>query len=119
MLLFLSTGDRQGLKSLAEKACTPFLLFSRLILTTIIVTNGQNNLAFAIMLQLGDANACVDLLLKTKRAPEAAIFARTYAPSQVPTTVAAWKSDLVAKGRSKIANMIADPSTNPELFEDG
>ena len=81
--------------------------------------NGQNNLAFAIVLQLGDANACVDLLLKTKRAPEAATFARTYAPSQVPRTVAAWKSDLVTSGRSKIANMIADPSINPELFEEG
>jgi coatomer subunit beta' len=71
------------------------------------------------MLQLGDAKACVDLLLKTRRAPEAAIFARTYAPSQVPRAIAAWKSDLVDKGRSKIANMIADPSTNPELFEEG
>ena len=71
------------------------------------------------MLQLGDANACVDLLLKTKRAPEAAIFARTYAPSQVPRIIAVWKSDLVTNGRSKIANTIADPSVNPELFEEG
>lgn len=41
---------------------------------------GQNNLAFAITLQLADAAACVDLLVKTQRAPEAALFARTYAP---------------------------------------
>ena len=41
---------------------------------------GQNNLAFASLLQLGDAKACVDLLVKTHRAPEAALFARTYAP---------------------------------------
>jgi coatomer subunit beta' len=79
------------------------------------VAKGQNNLAFAITLQLGDANACVDLLLKTRRAPEAAIFARTYAPSQVPRAVAAWKSDLA----SNRPNMIVDPSINPELFEEG
>ena len=41
---------------------------------------GQNNLAFVSLLQLGDAKACVDLLVKTDRAPEAALFARTYAP---------------------------------------
>lgn len=71
------------------------------------------------MLQLGDPNACIDLLLKTNRAPEAAMFARTYAPSRVSLAVAAWKSDLIAKGRPKIANTIADPSLNPELFEEG
>ncbi len=61
----------------------------------------------------------MDLLLKTQRAPEAAIFARTYAPSQAPKAVAGWKSDLVAKGRSKIANTIADPSSESEMFEEG
>ena len=40
---------------------------------------GQNNLAFAILLQLGYSTACVDLLTKTQRAPEAALFSRTYA----------------------------------------
>jgi coatomer subunit beta' len=33
--------------------------------------------------------------------------------------VQAWKSDLEAKNRSKIAAMVADPSTNPELFGEG
>lgn len=46
----------------------------------LLVEKGQNNLAFAITLQLADAAACVDLLVKTQRAPEAALFARTYAP---------------------------------------
>jgi coatomer subunit beta' len=44
---------------------------------------GQNNLAFAILLQLGDSTACVDLLTKTQRAPEAALFTRTYAPRYI------------------------------------
>jgi coatomer subunit beta' len=44
------------------------------------VEKGQNNLAFAALFQLGDAQFCVDLLVKTQRIPEAAMFARTYAP---------------------------------------
>ena len=101
---------------------------------------GQKNLAFAILLQLGDSTACVDLLTKTQRAPEAALFARTYAPryihisitflfclsrscvihsSQAPKAVQAWKSELISKKRTKVAATIADPSSNPELFEEG
>ncbi|KIM41967.1 hypothetical protein M413DRAFT_27504 [Hebeloma cylindrosporum] len=103
MLLLLAVADREGLKALAAKA----------------VEKGQNNLAFAITLQLADASACVDLLVKTQRAPEAALFARTYAPSQASRAVEAWKSDLVAKKRSKVAATIADPATNSEMFEEG
>jgi len=64
MLLLLSTGDREGLQKLAATA----------------EKNGANNMAFATLFQLGDAKSCVDLLVKTNRAPEAALFARTYAP---------------------------------------
>ncbi|KAF8187171.1 coatomer protein [Pholiota molesta] len=103
MLLLLAIGDRAGLAALAAKAAE----------------KGQNNLAFAITLQLGDAGACVDLLQKTQRTPEAALFARTYAPSRAPAVVSAWKSDLTDKKRAKIAATIADPSTQPELFEEG
>lgn len=67
MLLLLSIGDRQALTELAPKA----------------VDKGQNNLAFATFFQLGDVESCVDLLIKTQRAPEAAMFARTYAPRRV------------------------------------
>ena len=31
----------------------------------------------------------------------------------------AWKSELTSKKRTKIAANIADPSSNPELFEEG
>jgi len=119
MLLLMSTGDREGLGVLARKAGTFATLGGRFSLNIITVAKGQNNLAFAIKLQLGDVADCVDLLLKTQRAPEAAIFARTYAPSQVPKAVAAWKSDLAAKGRSKISDTIADPVANPDMFEEG
>jgi len=39
--------------------------------------------------------------------------------SQAPKAVEAWKSDLVAKNRSKIAATVADPAANPELFGEG
>jgi len=80
---------------------------------------GQNNLAFATLFQLGDAKACVDLLAKTQRIPEAALLARTYAPSKIPETVNAWRSDLEGKGRSKLAASIASPTEHGDLFEEG
>lgn len=80
---------------------------------------GQNNLAFATLLQLGDAKPCVDLLIKTHRASEAATFARTYAPTKAPEAIRAWRADLEAKKRTKLANAVADPTVNPELFEEG
>ena len=39
--------------------------------------------------------------------------------SQAPKAVQAWKSELTSKKRTKIAAIIADPSANPELFEEG
>lgn len=94
MLLLLATGERAGLKALAEKASEypPYVYYYfavlfglRFLLTDAdvdswTVEKGQNNLAFAITLQLGDPAACVALLQQTQRAPEAALFARTYAP---------------------------------------
>lgn len=47
------------------------------------------------------------------------MFARTYAPSKAPEAVQAWRTDLQAKNRPKIAAAIASPQENPELFEEG
>ncbi|KAL6307108.1 coatomer beta [Sparassis latifolia] len=103
MLLLLAIGDQHGLAKLARTA----------------EEKGQNNLAFASLLQLGDPKACVDLLVKTHRAPEAAMFARAYTPSKVPEVVTAWRTELQAKNRPKLASAIADPAANPDLFEEG
>ena len=65
MLLLLVTGNCIRLSKLAGEA----------------EDKGQNNVAFACRLQLGETDKCVELLVKTGRAPEAALFARTYAPS--------------------------------------
>lgn len=78
-------------------------------------TSGATNIAFACALQLGETTECVDLLLSSDRAPEAALFARTYAPSQVPRAVTAWKKDL--EKRPKLATAIANPLEDPNEFE--
>jgi len=83
------------------------------------VEKGQNNLAFATLFQLGDTKSCVDLLVKTQRIPEAAIFARTYAPSQVPKIVEAWREDLTSKNRPKLAARIASPNEQQDAFGEG
>ena len=109
LLLAVSRGDRTLLVKVAELA----------------KTKGQTNLAFAAYLQLGDAAACIDLLHSTDRFAEAALFARTYAPSRVPDLVKRWKQSLATarKGTSSkqasIADKIADPATQPELFAEG
>ena len=41
---------------------------------------GVNNLVFAASFELRDMCTCVDLLIKMGWAPEAALFARAYAP---------------------------------------
>jgi coatomer subunit beta' len=82
MLLLMATGDREGLEGLAAKAGGSYpTLVLTLTLKCAAEEKGQNNLAFATRFQLGDANACVDLLVKTQRTPEAALFARTFAPT--------------------------------------
>ncbi|KAI5120315.1 hypothetical protein M0805_000375 [Coniferiporia weirii] len=103
MLLLLAIGDRDGMTQLAVQA----------------EEKGQNNIAFATRLQLGDSEACVNLLVKTERAPEAALFARTYAPSLVPKAVDAWRTELASKNRKKLAAAVASPAENAELFTEG
>ncbi|KAH8116964.1 coatomer WD associated region-domain-containing protein [Phellopilus nigrolimitatus] len=98
MLLLLAIGDRAGLAKLAGQA----------------EEKGQNNLAFTSRLQLGDTEACVNLLVKTERAPEAALFARTYAPSLVPKAVDAWSAELTSKDCKKFATTAMSPTENLE-----
>lgn len=79
---------------------------------------GNNNIAFACRLLLGQKTECVDVLLDTERAPEAAFFSRTYAPSLVSKSVEQWREGLGSKGK-KLAGTIANPEEHPEAFEEG
>ena len=120
LLLFTSTGDREGMKKLAE-----LCLKNKLVC--------YNNIAFMCYYLLGDVDKCIDLLIETRRIPEAALFARTYAPSQVSHIVELWRSNLTqGSGHSSnelssqrlktIAESLANPKDYSNLFpsfEDG
>lgn len=80
--------------------------------------DGKNNIAFTGFLILGEIDKCLDLLCRTHRISEAALLARTYAPSQVPRLVNQWKKLLIEQKKHKVAEMISEPFSNPEMFPD-
>merc|ERR1712157_281989 len=65
----------------------------------------------------GNVEACADLLVSTKRLPEAAMFVRTYLPSKIDDIVALWKKDLASVSQTA-ADALATPSSNPGKFPD-
>lgn len=106
LLLATTKNDADLLSKLAQQA----------------VKKGSTNIAFAAYLTLGDTDRCIDLLVSSDRLPEAALFARTYAPSRAGEVAKKWKTSLDAGKRPKqkaIAKAIADPDVNPEVFEEG
>lgn len=80
------------------------------------VAKGQNNIAFAAYLQLGDSASCINLLASTDRLPEAALMARSYNPSMSSGVVKKWKGELQAAGRAKVAAVIGSPDADRDLF---
>jgi coatomer subunit beta' len=82
------------------------------------VTKSLHNIAFTAFLQLGDVASCVDLLVATDRIPEAAMFARTYAPSLVPAVVEKWQTELVSEGKKKVAKAIINPAEDAGAFDE-
>lgn len=83
-----------------------------------IVAQGKNNIAFTALYELGETEQVIDLLIKTDRIPEAAVFARTYAPQQMSKITKLWKSNLESQNRKKVAESLADPADYPNLFPD-
>lgn len=76
---------------------------------------GKFNVAFISLLLLGQTDACIELLMKSRRLPEAALFARTYAPHRVSEITQLWKDSLKGSN-AKIAQSLADPAEYPNLF---
>ncbi|CAG8603089.1 12782_t:CDS:10, partial [Acaulospora colombiana] len=95
LLLYTASGNSKGIKELAETA-------------------GKNNIAFACYLQLGQVEDCIEILIKTDRIPEAAMFARTY----VPRLVKLWRESLEKQNKKKAAEALADPADYENLFPD-
>ncbi|KAJ2962985.1 hypothetical protein NQZ79_g1994 [Umbelopsis isabellina] len=100
LLLHTSSGNAKGMRKVADLA----------------LDKGSNNIAFAALLQLGATEEAIDLLIKTDRIPEAAMFARTYLPDHISRVVKLWKMDLEKNGRNKVAQSLADPENYPNLF---
>ncbi|KAI4501304.1 hypothetical protein M0802_003677 [Mischocyttarus mexicanus] len=76
---------------------------------------GKNNISFLSNFILGDIDKCIEILLKTNKIPEAAFFARTYAPSMISSIVQLWKEKLSAVSE-KAGQSLADPEQYENLF---
>jgi len=76
---------------------------------------GKNNISFLSNFLLGDVDKCIDILIKTDRIPEAALFARTYAPSKISAIVKLWKEKLSAVSE-RAGQSLADPEQYENLF---
>lgn len=76
---------------------------------------GKNNIAFISLLLLGKVDECIELLVESKRLPEAALFARTYKPSRVSEITKLWK-EAQAATNAKVAQSLADPAEYENLF---
>jgi len=101
LLLYSAIGNLAGMERLADAASK----------------HGKSNVAFIAYLLTGNVEACADLLVSTKRLPEAAMFVRTYLPSRIDDVVALWKKDLSAVSVTA-AESLASPSVNPDQFPD-
>jgi len=101
LLLYSAIGNLAGMERLADAAAK----------------HGKANVAFIAYLLTGNVEACAELLISTKRLPEAAMFVRTYLPSRIDEYVALWKQDLSTVSETAAA-ALATPSSNPELFPD-
>jgi len=101
LLMYSATGNLEGIQSLAEKAAA----------------GGKTNVAFVSYLLSGQVEKCAELLIESKRLPEAAFFSRTYLPSRVEEIVGLWKDDLKNTSESA-AESLAVPSKDGEYFPD-
>ncbi|CAD6505116.1 BgTH12-00612 [Blumeria graminis f. sp. triticale] len=100
LLLYSSTGDLEGLRNLNTQSQDA----------------GVHNIAFNCLWLLSDLGGCIDLLTKTGRMAEAALFSQTYKPSATAKTVGIWKQSLENNKKGRIAKMLGVPGEDEELF---
>jgi len=93
LLVYTSTCNVDGLRQLTQQADAA----------------GAHNIAFTCLWQLADLDACIDLLVRTHRLPEAVLFAQTYKPSRAPALGREWKRSLEGGGKGKVARMLGMP----------
>ena len=98
LLLHSATCDTAGLRELASLA----------------ETATANNVAFSALWQIGDVQACIDLLIKTNRFAEAVLFSQTYKPSATAGLVKQWKAALEKEHKTKVARLLGTPPQDGE-----
>lgn len=99
-LIYTSSNNREGLENLVKLA----------------EEKGEQNIAFNSHYLLNNVDKCVEILIKTNRLPEAAVFAQTYKPSLAPETTKAWKESLEKNKKGRIAKVLAVPGEDDDLF---
>lgn len=101
LLIYSSTQDVEGLSKVAAAA----------------EAQGAYNVSFNARWAAGDSKGALELLNKTGRHSEAALFALTYG---LPTleSVKQWKATLEADGRQNIAGLICEEEETPKTAED-
>jgi coatomer subunit beta' len=102
LLVYSATSDQNGLRELASLA----------------ETAASNNVAFSALWQVGDTQACINLLVKTNRLAEAVLFAQTYKPSVTPGLVKQWKEALEKDNKSKVARLLGMPPGDGEADDE-
>lgn len=100
LLLYTSTGDIDGLRTLSAQA----------------MEAGAHNVAFTCQWYLSNIDECIDILVKTGRIAEAVLFSQTYKPSSTSKTVDLWKRSLEKDKKSRIAKLLGDPVKDKDLF---
>lgn len=100
LLLYSSTGNREGLTELAAKADE----------------SNAHNVAFSCHWQLGDVDRCTEILIKANRLAEAVLFSQTYKPSLTAPIVKDWKESLEKAKKGRVAKLISLPGKDEELF---
>lgn len=98
LLLYSATSDADGLREL----------------TSLAEAATANNVAFSALWQIGDIQACIDLLVKTNRLAEAVLFSQTYKPSTTAGLVKQWKTSLEKDNKTKVARLLGAPPENGE-----
>lgn len=107
LLLYTSLGHAEGLAELAQDA----------------EAAGRANVALAARLALSDASGAVDVLRKSGRVADAAIFARAHCPSRAAEATTEWIGHLRARaargdrGAERAAEAIANPAEYANLFD--
>lgn len=69
--------------------------------------NGYYNVAYTANFLLNNLEKCLEILIKSNRYPEAALFCRTYYPSRLAQTLDSWNQEINAEDvTTRIGNFL-------------